>query len=571
MRASAEPVGATTLTTFDVCIIGSGAGGSAAAHVLTRHGLKVLVLECGPNRFKNLGGPGQPVPVFSNDEQKTSHRPLVGGDSRVEPQTWRTDTTEARSYVGNIDSLPRTVGGGAVYADLKTPRFLPQDFHLGTELAASMTDCAWADWPVDYDMLEPFYGWVERLVGVQGLAGSNPFDGKRSSPYPMAPGVPMYGALKLVEGAKKLGLNPHPFPGAVNSRPYDGRPACADCGFCTGYGCPSNAKGAPPVTLLRKALLSGKCLLLPEHKVKRLVTDGAKKKIVSVEAIDSNGAVKTFTAERFVLAANAVESARLLFLSGEGGDALGNSSGQVGRNLTFHFQTNVAGVFDERLHSDRGRTITHGFTDFRGVPKDPLRPLGGIVEISGGPQPISEASFYRQILGLFRGYSGAAMKKLMKQSPGRVHLVALAMQAEDAPQSKNRVDLDPAVKDFDGLPVARVTYKNHAFELSASDFYRPKLMDLVLASGGRYAIPAPAAERPESAHVHGTLRFGNDPKTSVCNAEGKLHDLENLYAVDGSLFPTGSGFNPTLTIMALAARVASGMVFAAMPEKAIDP
>ncbi len=117
------------------------------------------------------------------------------------------------------------------------------------------------------------------------------------------------------------------------------------------------------------------------------------------------------------------------------------------------------------------------------------------------------------------------------------------------------------------MAVARVTYQNHAFELASREFYQPKLLDVLMASGARYAIPGPKDEIPRTAHLHGTLRSGLDPKTSVTNAEGRFHDVGNLWAADGSLFPTGSGFNPTLTIVALASRVAAGIAWPGMPEK----
>ena len=158
----------------------------------------------------------------------------------------------------------------------------------------------------------------------------------------------------------------------------------------------------------------------------------------------------------------------------------------------------------------------------------------------------------------------------MRQSPGRDRAVVLVMQAEDAPQSTNRVDLDPAVRDLDGLAVARVTYKNHAFELSARDFYSPKLLDILGASGARWAAIAPQNSIPASAHVMGTLRFGSDAASSVCDADGRFHDVGNLYAADGALFPTSSGFNPTLTIMALATRVGGAIVSPGTPERAIQ-
>jgi choline dehydrogenase-like flavoprotein len=202
------------------------------------------------------------------------------------------------------------------------------------------------------------------------------------------------------------------------------------------------------------------------------------------------------------------------------------------------------------------------------VPNDPNRPLGGIVEISAGEGPVVEAAFYQRVFGIL-GFDGPRFKRLMRQSPGRDRAVALVLQAEDAPQPTNRVDLDPEVRDLDGLPVARVTYANHAWELAARDFYSPKLLAILGASGARWAAIAPSDAIPGSAHIMGTLRFGADPSTSVCDADGRFHDVGNLYAADGALFPTSSGFNPTMTIVALATRVGAAIVSPGSYERAL--
>jgi gluconate 2-dehydrogenase alpha chain len=560
--------GNTSLSTFDTIVIGSGAGGGPVAYVLTQNGKSVLVLEAGPCHLDFLDDASQqPVARFSNDELKIERRNFIETNDRIEPRTWRTDETDGDridSLTGNVQALPKTVGGGCLHADLKMPRFEPTDFQLGSLL--SVPNASFADWPVGYDELEPFYAWGERLLGVQGKAGANPFEGPRSSDYPIPPGPSMYGGTVVGRGLTALGYTMFPYPSAVNSIPYDGRPACVNCGFCSSYPCPTNAKGSTAVTMLRKALLSGNCQLQAETRVVKLVTNGTA--ITGVEAIDPSGARVTYTADRYVLAASPIEDARLLQLSG----GLGNSSGMVGRNLMFHYQTIALGIFPERVHGYRGRAVAEGFADFRGKPNDPAHPLGGIVEISGGGFPIGEAAFYNRVLDqLSPGrWNGPLFKSLMRQSPGRDRVMILVMQAEDAPQTSNIVDLDPAIVDLDGLPVARCTYKNHAYEVETGKFYEPKLMDIFAAAGASYTFMAPRDDIPSSQHIMGTLRFGSDAATSVCDKNGKFWDFGNLYASDGSLFPTSSGYNPTMTIVALALRVGAALVNAASPESVIS-
>ena len=126
-----------------------------------------------------------------------------------------------------------------------------------------------ADWPIDYDELEPYYAEVERLIGVAGTEGANPFAAPRSGPFPMPSGAPMYGALVSSAAAERLGYHPYPAPTAANSVPYDGRPACNNCGFCAYFGCPIHAKG-DPVAMLQRAMASGRAELLAETFVSRI-------------------------------------------------------------------------------------------------------------------------------------------------------------------------------------------------------------------------------------------------------------------------------------------------------------
>lgn len=573
-------LGNTSLSQFDVIIIGSGAGGSMAARTLTKvGGKKVLILEVGPNYFIGLDdpAPNRPTPLFSNDELKLSERGLIQQDPFLEPRTFRETPTDTAAFTEDVNTLPRTVGGAAVHADMKYPRFNSVDFRIASELRSNgltYPDTNFSDWPVTYDELEQFYTETERLTGVQGLRGSDPFESRRSSEYPMPPGVPMYLAETLSSGARAQGYNPFPYPSAVNSRPYGGRPPCIDCGFCSGYGCPNNSKCSPAVTTLREALLTGNCQLRFNCMVTRLIHTGGQH-VTGVEYIDGDGKHQQATADQFIIAASAIESARLCLLSDLGGPGLGNSSGMVGRNLMFHFQTIAVGIFKQRFHGERGRSVTNGIADFRGVLPggeaiDPAKKLGGIIEFGTDSEAISSAKNNLRALQFAR-LQGVkiTLKDLLLNSPFRARNGVLEMQAEDAPQLTNQIDLDPKLRDVFGLPVPRVTYGSSSFEKDARTFYSPKLLDILKSAGAQYGFIAPADVPSASRHIMGTLRMGNDPEMSVCDAYGKFHDVDNLYCMDGGVFVTASGYNPTLTIITLALRAAGNVVFPGSPERVI--
>ena len=586
-------------------VIGSGAGGSMAARVLAKSGhFEVTVLEKGPNYFSNLDRRNfrHVSTFFSNDDIKfgartgpqTASDSLDDADPLLDPRHFlNPDATPFPvDFIGEVNSLPQIVGGGLNHSDWKARRWRPADFKLKTlaERFPKYIDISGAnvaDWPLSYDDLEPFYTLAEYIVGIQGPSQlPSPFAPPRSKPYPMPPGVPQYVALLLAAGATKSGLHPFPAPMGATSRPYHGRPVCNDCGFDGGYGCPIGAKSSPAITSLRDALLTHRTDLKPEHYVYRLNLDGQK--VASVSFFDPEGNAREMSADVFVIAGSAIESARLCLLSGL-------SNPNIGRNLMFHFQTigSATYLMGPRLHPHRGRTVTHMFDDFAGPAQidqyaNFKQPRAGTVELAGGQPLIAEALLYLEGVGTLIGFPQSA-KDLMRLSPLRDRLAALTIQGEDLPQLVNRVDLDPKLKDVFGQPVARITYRNHPYEMNASSFYtgsnpsgRNYLADVMNAAappGATVEIlsTSPAtgliSPVPTSAHIMGTLRMGDDPATSVTDPGGKFHGIDNLYAADGSLFVTSAGMNPSLTIMTLGYRVGCSIINPNDPlavEKAID-
>ena len=340
--------------------------------------------------------------------------------------------------------------------------------------------------------------------------------------------------------------------------PYDGRPACNHCGFCGHYGCPIDAKG-DPVAPLRNSLRTGKCEIRPECIVERVLLDASGTRARGVRYLDRDGRAHEVTGRVVVVAGGAWETPRLLLRS-----EIANSSGLIGRYLMYHFQTFVVGTFPHRLHGHRGRSVTHLHDDHMLIDHD-VRTCAkahdlpyfraGIVEHGGGGGPIMEAIYTRP---------GVAHTREMLESAMRDRLWAFTIQGEDLPQITNRIDLDPSVRDVHGFPAGRATYDVHRHEVVASRYYAPKLEEIMRAAGAEWAFaatsPPLAGDRagPQAAsmsrHIMGTCRMGTDPKTSVVDEWQRFHDVENMVCTDSSVFPTSTGYGPTLTIVALAIR-----------------
>ena len=559
-------------------IVGSGAGGSVTAWALRTAGHPVLILEKGRNLLPGLGTSGPIGSLFSNDEVKEG-RYFEVQDPILEPRTSRTQAEArrgvARSFTGDVNDLPTTVGGGTVHWDAKVPRFWRQDFK-GRSLYGPIPGANVQDWPLTYDELEPFYEQVEARLGVQGDVHRMPKRTLEQAPrrhqFRLPPGAPMYAGTLLAEGAQKAGYYCYPYPQAVHSVPFGGLPACNNCGFCNGFGCPINARGGAAISFLHEALERG-AELRTRCTVRRVDVARDGRRARGVTYIDEQGRERSVSADIIVLAPSAIETARLLLLSANAQhpDGLGNRSGQLGRNLMFHHFTTGVGLFTDKIHSWRGPATTFTCDDFVGpVTGSAARKAGlpyfkgGICEVGGGVLLLEEAQLYTE---LPHGY-GTFLKSLLRSLAVRDHIAGIQMMGEDVPQLANRVDLDPKIRDFHGLPVPRITYSPHRFELAAAEYFAPKLSKICTSSPGinkgvqsfvdqlSAGNANPLSGSSSTKHIMGTARMGDDPETSVVDRFGRMHELDNVHIADGSVFTTSGGFNPTLTIMALALRAA---------------
>jgi choline dehydrogenase-like flavoprotein len=525
----------------EVCVIGAGASGAAAAKVLTERGVNVVALERGPWRGKE---------TFGGDELANINRYNLWPDPILNPRTHRTSTDETAD-AELFCPVPQMVGGGTVHWQGWLPRFTENDFRLRT-IVGALPGTTLADWPITYAELEPYYDKVEWAFGVSGRAGANQFEGPRSRGYPCPPMPVSHYAQKFFDGCDNLGWNAFPLPQAALSRPHEGRPPTVISAFAQQHGDPSGTRSSALNVFIPDAVATGRYDLRPDCYVRELVLD-EHDRIRSAIYEDADGDAIEQEGDVFILACGAIESARLLLLSSSGRfpNGLANGSDLVGRNVTFHEYSASIGVFDDPIYAWAGGGYVSA-SSFQHYEHDDSRDFasGGHIAAAGVgiPLPIN--------WGLPDQPSWGAQAKQMDRDFFN-HSMAVAMVLHDMPQHDNRVDLDESVTDAWGLPVARITLSPHENDLKMGRYLIDRAAD-VLDAAGAAKVHRVYADRitGNCSHQHGTLRMGDDPGTSVLDRWCRAHEVENLYAVDGSPFPTATGANPTLTIMANAWRVA---------------
>jgi choline dehydrogenase-like flavoprotein len=525
----------------DFLVIGAGAAGGVMAKELATAGFRVVVLEQGPYLREN---------DYSHDEIKYVYQPGLTNDPKLQPITYRKNEKEPAKPMKAIE-YGRQVGGGSVHFTANYWRFHESDFHERS-LFGDVPGTSFADWPITYADLEPYYTKAEYDLGISGLAGANPFEGPRSKPYPLPP-MPVKSSGALFDrGAKKLGLHPFPAPVAILSQPYQGRPACAHCGFCESFGCEMRAKSSTLVSVIPVAEQTGRCEIRPNAYVREIATD-PRGRVTGAFYFDPQRREVFQRAKAVVLCANGVESAKLLLLSKSSlfPNGLANSSGLVGKNLMWDNGSFATALFEHPLNEYKGIQVTRLIHDhYRADPKRGFYGGGGI----DARFQFYPASFALAGMPPDAPRWGAEYRKLLGEYFTRT--MSLLAHSTSLPMEKNTVTLDADVKDAWGLPGVRITHDHHPDDLATMKWLLDREYELFDAMGAKKVWAEPVDAFDTNRHLMGTCRMGLDPKRSVVNQYSRAHDVPNLFVVDGSNFVTSARQQPTATIQALAYRAA---------------
>ncbi len=532
------------LAPVDVVVVGAGAAGGIVAEQLALAGLRVALLERGPRLA---------FPQTGHDELRSQRTTVLGNAFGPEDHGYvrlaETSPGQFRRVLpsqGAYNNIAACVGGGTMSYGAMAWRFLERDFRMKSVYGAPAGSTL-DDWPISYSDLEPFYTKAEWEIGVSGKRGANPFEAARSKAYPM-PALPYNTEAGVLDAAaRRLGWHPFPIPMAINSIAYQGRPACIGCPHCVGFACEVNAKNSTAVTAIPRAIATGQCELRTGCQARRIVmADGAR--AASVEYF-RDGALDEQPCRAVVVSCSATESPRLLFQSATRVHprGLGNSSGWVGRNLQGHAYAGAYGLFEQELFDGLGPAARVACCDFsHGLPNG----------LKGGAMLANEFIrlpylFSRSVVPPDVPLWGIKHKRYVRQYYKRSASVKAPVQ--EMPVFDCRVELAPELTDGWGMPTVKIGGRRHPFDRDVARFIAARCEEWLKEAGAsRTWTSMPGAGVSGGQHQAGTCRMGNDPKTSVVDRFCRIHDLDNVWVVDGSVHVNNGGFNPSLTIQAIA-------------------
>ena len=548
--------------TYDVCIVGSGAGGGMAAKVLCEAGADVVMIEAGPmwdaakdskmsmwayqSPRRGAATPTKPFGEFDG---------CIGGwEIDGEPYTQGSGTT--------FDWFrARMLGGRTNHWGRISLRFGPDDFKRKS------IDGLGDDWPITYEDLKPYYDKLDRLVGIFGSMEHLP---NEPDGVFLPPPEPRCYERLIKQAADRLKITCIPSRLSILTRPLNGRPACHYCGQC-GRGCATHSNFSSPSVLLPPALATGRLHIITNAMAREVLSDesGLAAGVSYVNRSDRRDyAVRARTV---VLAASACESARLLLNSKSSRfpDGLANSSGTVGRSLTDSTGLTVSGFIPKLAqgvpHNEDGVGGAHLYMPWWLDNRTLDFPRGYHIELGGGRR----APGFGFMGGIQRyngvGGYGQSLKDDYRRFYGST--VSFSGRGEMVPNDETYCEIDPKVVDTYGIPVLRFHFRFTDHEYRQAKHMQETFREIIHEMGGTPLSPMPSRAEGYGLenggriiHEVGTTRMGLDPKTSVVDATCRAHDVKNLFIADGGPFVSNADKNVTWTILALAMRTAEGIV-----------
>lgn len=500
---------------YDVVIIGSGAGGGTLAYRLAPSGKRILLLERGD--------------FVPREKENWSSKAVVGEGRYNNVEPWK--DARGKDFVPGAHYF---VGGNTKFYGAALVRLRKEDFseirHAGGVSPA---------WPLGYEDFEPYYTEAEHLYHVHGVRGEDPTEPPASKPYRFPPVSHEPRIQQLSDDLKKAGYRPFHLPiGVLLDEQNPQKSKCIRCSTCDGFPCLVHAKADAHVICVEPALAYPNVSLMTKTRVTRLETDASGRTVSRIH-LDHDGVPATCTADIVVSSCGAVNSAALLLRSADDKhpNGLANSSGQVGRNYMCHLNSVMLAV--SRHENPTVFQKTFGLNDFYFPSREWEYPMGHISFVGKSDADLLAAGAPRIVPGF--------TLELMAR-----HSLDFWMTSEDLPDPNNRVTVDRSGQihlnytpnNEEGHKRLQATLKRLLKQVDCAD----EVLHLNAYVGKR--IPLAGV-----AHQNGTIRFGSDPRTSVLDTNCKAHDLDNLYVVDASFFPSCGAMNPALTIMANALRV----------------
>lgn len=537
---------------YDICIIGSGAGAGPLAYELSHAGKKVVILEKGDIYSEQ---------DFSKDEIAYTKRniftPQLSDEyhtiETLEEGKWiKTPTYENNWNFWNGSLL----GGSSNFMSGFFHRLKPNDFKLKS--IYGMYDGAnIEDWPISYEEIEPYYDLVEKIVGVSGHVTEHVHQEPRSTntyPYPPLAEHPI--VEKFDTACKALNFTPFMTPRAILSESKENRNPCYYSNYCGSYACSSGAKGSSRAALIQPALATGNLHIIANAFVVKLETDHTQK-VKKALYLTKEGTQKEIKAKLFILAAQAVESSRLLLNSKNAAfpNGLANSSGAVGKNLLFSGGGMGSGEFDlshfsQEVLLQSGLFVNRALKDWYFTPKF----KGGLIDfLFEHSNPIRRANSLKWENDKL--IFGQKLQDKIYQTFTTKRVLNFEIFNDWMPNDNCFVSVDEKYKDKYGIPVANIRIGAHPEDVRVGEFLATKAVKLLEHMGAKN-ISYTISPLPSQNLQAGGCRFGDNPKKHVLNRYCQSHDISNLFVTDGSFMPTGGSVPYTWTIYANAFRVA---------------